>query len=58
MAYAVNMKESYESIKILLKETDHSKYAWSICGNLKMLSQLLGLSAGLHKAYVLFVSLG
>ena len=43
VAYAVNVKESYESIKILLEAIDYSKYAWSICGDLKVISLLLGL---------------
>ena len=33
VAYAVNMKESYESMKTLLEAIDYSKYAWSICGD-------------------------
>ena len=43
LAYAVNMKESYESMKILLEAIKYSKYSWKICGDLKVISPLLGL---------------
>ena len=59
VAYAINMKESYESMITLLEAIDYSKYAWSICGDLKVIFLLRGQQLGTESIYyVLFVSLG
>ena len=49
LAYAVNMKESYESMKILLEAIEYSKYSWKVCGDLKVISLLLGLQLAYTK---------
>ena len=56
LAYAVNMKESYESMNILLEAIKYSKYSWKICGDLKVISLLLGLQLGYTK-HMCFVCL-
>ena len=43
VAYAINMKESYEPIKSLLEAIEYLKYSWNICGDLKGISLLFGL---------------
>jgi len=42
VAYAVNLKESYENIKVLLEKIQYEKYNWNICGDLKVAAHLLG----------------
>ena len=49
LAYAVNMKESYESMKILLEAIEYSKYSWKVCGDLKVISLLPRLQLGYTK---------
>lgn len=46
VAYAANMKESYENMKLLLEKTEYNKHLWEICRNLKVLALLLGLQLG------------
>jgi hypothetical protein len=41
--HAVNIKESYENIKLLLEKIHYEKYKWNICGDLKVIALLLGL---------------
>jgi hypothetical protein len=35
VAYAANLKESYENIKLLLENIQYEKYNWNICGALQ-----------------------
>jgi len=41
LAYAVNMKESYESMKLLLGEIHYDEFKWKLCGDLKFVALLL-----------------
>jgi hypothetical protein len=34
LAHAVNVKESYESMKLLLEKIQYEKYKWNICADL------------------------
>ena len=43
LAYATNMKETYENLKILLEKIQYDKYCWTICCDLKVISLLMGL---------------
>ena len=54
LAYAVNMKESYESMKILLEAIEYSKHSWKVCGDLKVISLLLDLQLGYTKHMCFF----
>ena len=36
LAYAANMKESYESMKLLLGRIKHDKFKWKLCGDLNL----------------------
>jgi hypothetical protein len=44
--YAVNMKESYDNMKLLLNCVNYKKYQWQLCGDLKVVVLLLGLQQG------------
>ena len=57
LAYAVNMKESYESIKTLLEAIEYSKYSWNICGNLKVISLLLCIQLDYYTKHMCFLCL-
>ena len=46
IAYASNMKETYENLKILLEKTQYDKYCWTICCDLKVIALLMGLQLG------------
>ena len=41
LAHAVNMKESYESIKLLLGKIKYDEFKWKLCGDLKVVALLL-----------------
>ena len=43
LAYATNMKEMYENLKIMLEKNQYDKYCWTVCGNLKVIALLMGL---------------
>jgi len=43
LAQAVNMKESYESMKLLLGKIKYDEFKWKLCGDLKVVALLLGM---------------
>lgn len=49
VAYATNMKETYEDLKFILEKIDYSKYNWKICCDLKVIAILTGLQLGYTK---------
>ena len=49
VAHAVGMKETYDSMEILLKVINYSDHNWNICGDLKVISLLVGLQLGYTK---------
>jgi hypothetical protein len=46
VAQAANMKESYESTKLLLGKIKYDEFKWKLCGDLKVLALLLGMQLG------------
>jgi hypothetical protein len=49
VGYAVNMKESYDNMKLLLNCVNYKKYQWQLYGDLKVVAVLLGLQQGCTK---------
>ena len=49
VAHSVDMKETYLDMKYLLEALKYDLHNWKICGDLKMMSILLGLQAGYTK---------
>jgi len=42
LAHAPNVKESYESMKLLLGKVKYDEFKWKLCGDLKVMALLLG----------------
>ena len=57
VAHAVQLKETYETIKLLLDALQYPKYSWNIYGDLKVISLILGLQLGYTK-YMCFCASG
>ena len=49
LAHAVGMKETYDSMKRILELIHYENYKWKICGDLKVISLVLGLQLGYTK---------
>jgi len=49
VAHAYGLTECYETMEILIDVLDYNSHQWSICGDLKVVSLLLGLQTGYTK---------
>lgn len=49
IAYAVGVKETYESMRKILELVNYEKYKWLICADLKVVGILMGLLGGYCK---------
>jgi len=49
LAHAANMKESYESMKLLLGKIKYVEFNWKLYGDLKVVALLLGMQLGCTK---------
>jgi hypothetical protein len=49
LAYAASMKESYESMTLLLGKMKYDEFKWKFCGDLKVVALLLGMQVGYTK---------
>ena len=47
--HAANMKESYESMNLLLGKIKYDEFKWKLCGDLKVVALLLGMQLGYTK---------
>ena len=46
LAHAANMKESYESMKLLLGKIKYDEFKWKLFGDLKVVALLLRMQLG------------
>ena len=53
-ANAADMKESYESMKLLLEKIKYDEFKWTLCGDLRVVALLVGMQLGYTK-YCCFV---
>ena len=51
LANAANMKESYESMKLLLGKIKYDEFKWKLCGDLKTVALLLGMQLAYTKYF-------
>ena len=49
LAHSANMKESYESMKLLLGKIKYDEFKWKLCGDLKVVALLLRIQLGYTK---------
>lgn len=49
MAHSTQLKESYENGKYVLEKIRYDGHRWQVCGDLKILSIILGLQSGYTK---------
>ena len=49
LVHAANMKESYESMKLLLGKINYDEFKWKLCGDLMVVALLLGMQLGYTK---------
>ena len=54
--HAVNMKETYESMKQILEAVSYEEHKWSICADFKVIGLLTGMQSGFTK-YCCFLCL-
>ena len=48
-ANAADMKESYESMKLLLEKIKYDEFKWTLCGDLRVVALLVGMQLGYTK---------
>lgn len=56
IAHSVHLKESYENVKTILEAIKYEQHKWEVCGDLKIISMLLGQQSGYTK-YPCFICL-
>jgi len=49
LVHAANMKESYESMELLLGKIKYDEFKWKLCGGLMVVAPLLGMQLGYTK---------
>jgi hypothetical protein len=53
-AHAANMKETYESVELLLGKIKYDEFKWKLCGDLKVVALLHGMQLR-YKKYCCFL---
>jgi hypothetical protein len=56
VGFAVNMKASYDNMKLLLNCVNYKKYHWQLCGDLKVVAVLLDCSRATGSFAVSYVN--
>jgi len=58
LAHAANMKENYDSMKLLLGKIKYDELKWKLCGDLKVVAMLLRMHLRVHKILLFPVRVG
>ena len=56
LGHSVHLKETYQNMKMLLTKIKYGEHKWIVCGDLKVLSILLG-QQGVYTKYPCFMCL-
>lgn len=49
VGHSVHLKEKYDNLAFILTKLNYKKYEWTICGDLKVISMILGQQGGYTK---------
>ena len=49
VGHSVNLKDCYENLELILNKLSYSDHKWTLCGDLKVISKLLGQQSGYTK---------
>lgn len=49
VAHSIHMKETYQNLNIILEKISYTSHDWMVCGDLKVISMLLGQQKGFTK---------
>lgn len=49
VAHSVHMRERYENLEIILSKIKYNEHEWTVCGDLKVISMILGQQGGYTK---------
>lgn len=49
VGHSVHLKERYENLEMILSKIKYNEHGWTICGDLKVISMLLGQQGGYTK---------
>ena len=49
VGHSVHLKECYENLELVLRKLCYSDHKWTLCGDLKVISMLLGQQSGYTK---------
>jgi len=49
VAHSTTLKETYESMNMILNELQYERFEWELCGDLKVIALILGLQGGFTK---------
>jgi hypothetical protein len=49
VGHSVHLKDKYDNLAFILTKLNYKKYEWTICGDLKVISMILGQQGGYTK---------
>ena len=55
IGHSVHLKETYENMNMLLMKIKYNEHKWMVCGDLNVLSMLLGQQGGIPNTHAFYV---
>lgn len=49
IGYSSSLKENYETLELIIEKIEYKKHNWAVCGDLKIISMILGQQGGYTK---------